>query len=130
MRDTSADVVTLIFKQLTNNNTRIQDFSSKESRMLILIEGLTSHSENVRLACIYFLTPTILENEHDLSYIFKLVDCRVAFINEYYNKIPCLLVLAILQILPDESKLVTYLHQKVMAKLTLMAVRPKAEQLD
>jgi len=63
--------------------------------MLILIEGLTSPSENVRLACIDFLSPTILENE-DLSYIFKLVDCRVAFINEYYNKIPCLLVLAIL----------------------------------
>jgi len=49
--------------------------------MLVLTEGITSPHQEVRLACIDFLRPTIMSKPDDLSYIFKLIDTRLAFTN-------------------------------------------------
>lgn len=60
LKDTNPDVCVLIFKQLRANNTEITAFDSKEARMLVITEGITSPHQDVRLACIEFLRPTIL----------------------------------------------------------------------
>jgi hypothetical protein len=52
-----------------------------------------------------------------------MIDAKLAFVNQYYNRMPCLLTLAILKILPDEMTLVNYLDTVVMAKLKNMAAR-------
>ena len=49
--------------------------------MLIIKEGLTDPNENVRLACIDFLKPSLND---DLSAIYKLIDCKIMFVKEYY----------------------------------------------
>lgn len=49
--------------------------------MLVIAEGLQSASDSVRSACIEFLTPSILEHVDDLSYIFRQINCKLAFTN-------------------------------------------------
>lgn len=80
--------------------------------MLIIKEGLTDPSPGVREACFEFLKPTMTilveeggnPNEEgselvqksvvidDLSYLFKLIDCRQMFIKEYYIQIPFIIM--------------------------------------
>ena len=52
LRDSNHDVCLLVFKQLIANKTDITAFSSKEARMLVITEGITSPNQDVRLACI------------------------------------------------------------------------------
>jgi hypothetical protein len=59
----------------------------------------------------------VLENQEDLSYLLTLVNCKLAFTNQYYHHVPCLVVLAILKILPDELKLAHYLKDVIFSKL-------------
>ena len=77
--------------------------------MLVLTEGITSPHQNVRIACIDFLRPTIMSRPDDYSYIFKLIDTRLAFTNQYFSRIPSVLVMAMLEILPTEMDLAHYL---------------------
>lgn len=70
LRDENDDVCCAIFKQLIDNQTRIENFSCDEAKMLVIAEGLQSGSDAVRTACIDFLTPSILENSDNLAYIF------------------------------------------------------------
>ena len=128
LRDVNKDVAVLVFKQLTGNDVTLADFPTAEARMLLLTEGLTSKDEEVRNACIEFLTPSVLRHSNDLAALFVLVDARLAFVNQYYNRMPCLLTLAILKILPDEMVLVNYLDTVVMAKLKNMAARAQREK--
>jgi|688.fasta_scaffold350232_1 hypothetical protein len=72
------------------------------------------------MACIEFLKPTILSKKEDLSYIFKLIDTRLAFTNQYFARIPSVLILAMLEILPSEMDLAHYL-QDVLLKLKRIA---------
>ena len=123
LRDVNNDVVVLVFNQLAGDHVTLADFPTAEARMLLLTEGLTSKEEAVRDACINFLTPTILKHRNDLAAVFSMVDAKLAFVNQYYNRMPCLLTLAILKILPDEMTLVNYLDTVVMAKLKNMATR-------
>ena len=109
IKDANPDVSVLVFRQLLANNTEITAFSSKEARMLVITEGITSPHQEVRLACIEFLKPTILAKPDDLSYIFKLIDTRLAFTNQYFARVPSLLIIAILEILPHEIDLAHYL---------------------
>jgi hypothetical protein len=123
LRDVNKDVVVLVFKQLTSNDVTLADFPTAEARMLLLTEGLTAKDEEARNACIEFLTPSVLKHSNDLAALFKMIDAKLAFVNQYYNRMPCLLTLAILKILPDEMTLVNYLDTVVMAKLKNMAAR-------
>jgi len=109
IKDANPEVSILVFKQLLATGTEITAFSSKEARMLVITEGITSPHKEVRLACIEFLKPTILSKPEDLSYIFKLIDTRLAFTNQYFARSPSLLILAILEILPNEIELAHFL---------------------
>lgn len=71
LRDENDDVCCAIFKQLIDNQTRIENFSCDEAKMLVIAEGLQSANDGVRSACIEFLTPSIIEHADDLSYIFR-----------------------------------------------------------
>jgi hypothetical protein len=42
IKDANPDVSVLVFKQLLATNTEITAFSSKEARMLVITEGITS----------------------------------------------------------------------------------------
>jgi len=109
LRDESPDVCTLIFNQLIASHTQLKDFPSPETRMLVLTEGLCNPNPMVRDACIEFLTPTILENQDNLAHVFSILNCKLAFTNQYFARIPCLLVIAIHKILPSEMQIAKYL---------------------
>lgn len=81
LKDANPEICVLIFRQLILNKTEITAFDSKEARTLFLAESITSPHQEVRLACIDFLRPTIMSKPDDLSYIFKLIDTRLAFTN-------------------------------------------------
>ena len=70
----------------------------------------------------------MLKHSNDLAALFQMVDAKLAFVNQYYNRMPCLLTLAILKILPDEMTLVNYLDTVVMTKLKNMATRAQRER--
>lgn len=55
-----------------------------------------------------------MDNVAELSYIFTQINCKLAFTNQYYHNVPCLLVLAIYMILENELILSKYLKEKVM----------------
>ncbi len=80
--------------------------------MLVLTEGFTSNEPLVREACIKFLTPTVNEfaEKNDIAGLFKLIETRLAFGNEYYGRIPGYLTLAILEILESDITLADYLQ--------------------
>jgi hypothetical protein len=42
LRDENDEVCCLIFRQLIENKTRIEQFSSEEARMFVVAEGLSS----------------------------------------------------------------------------------------
>lgn len=108
----------LIFKHLVDQNTRLENFSDNQSRMLILVEGLQSNNDAVREACIQFLSKSVTENSDDLSYLLTLVDCQLAFTDQYFTSVPSLLVIAILKIIQNEVALVEYLKDVVFKKLS------------
>jgi hypothetical protein len=114
LRDMSPEVVTLIFDQLTKSKTELKDFPTPEARMLVLTQGLTSPKDSVRNACAAFIAPTI---QDDFINIFKLINCKLTFENQYFSRLPYLLVLVTLQTIEDENQLVFYLRDNVMAKL-------------
>ena len=101
LRDVDLKIVEDIFNQMTSNKVSIKDFPTPEARMLVLTEGLTSHEPRVRDACIKFLSPTVLDcaQQHDIAGVLKLIEARLAFGNQYFGRMPALIVLAILEIL-------------------------------
>jgi hypothetical protein len=122
LKDTNPDICSLIFKQLIDSKTEITAFPSKEARMLVIAEGITSPHTEVRLACLEFLRPTILSKPDDLSYIFTLIDTKLAFTNQYFARIPSVLILAMFEILPLEMDVAHYLS-KILEKLKSIAAR-------
>ena len=98
--------------------------------MLLLTEGLTSKYPEVRLACQNFLAPTIKSyaNKNDLAGLLKLIEARLAFGNQYFGRIPGLLILAILEILDQDVTLCDYLDKVVMTKLRKLAHLPNRKK--
>jgi len=86
--------------------------------MIVLTEGLTAKDGQVREKFFQFLTPTITE---DLSHIFKLIDCKMTFQNQYFARLPYLIVIALLKILEDPVILAEYLRDAVMENLKNIA---------
>lgn len=95
----------------------MEHFRHEEMRMLVLAEGLQSQNDTVRDDCIEFLSKSVLARQDDLSYLLSLVNCKLAFTNQYYNTVPYLLVLAIIKVLPNETALPIYLRDVVYMKL-------------
>jgi hypothetical protein len=107
----------LIFKHLSQNEVTLEHFRHEEMRMLVLAEGLQSQNDTVRDDCIEFLSKSVLARQDDLSYLLSLVNCKLAFTNQYYNAVPYLIVLAIIKVLPNETALPIYLRDVVYTKL-------------
>ena len=61
LRDKEDEVRRQAYIKLTKCKIRIENFPSKEQRMLIIKEGLTDGNALVREACIEFLKPTLVE---------------------------------------------------------------------
>lgn len=129
LKDNNPAICELIFRQLIATKTEITAFPTKEARMLVITEGITSANQNVRLACIEFLRPTILSKPDDLSYIFKLIDTRLAFTNQYFARIPSVLILAMFEILPTEMDLAHFIGD-TLAKLRRIAQANLVEEED
>ena len=120
LRDVNGEVIVLVFSQLASEGVTIEDFPSAEARLLVLKEGLSSNDEQVREACIKFYSPTVLKYRDNLATLFEMIDARLAFINQYYTRVPCLVILAIFQILPDEMIILNYIEKVVFPKLYKM----------
>jgi hypothetical protein len=58
-----------------------------------------------------------------------LVNCKLAFTNQYYKTVPYLLVLAILKVLDDETLLPNYLRDVVYEKLKTQVDKVTLEEL-
>ena len=86
--------------------------------MIVLTEGLTANDEEVSEKFFQFLKPSIKTG--DLSHIFKLIDCKLTFQNNYFARLPYLIVVATLKILPDPALLAEYLRDHVMENLKLL----------
>ncbi len=92
--------------------------------MLLIKEGLTDPSELVRQACAEFLKRTMtVEKESqgsqenspqlidDLSHFFKIIDCKLMFVKEYYIQLPFIIMRYVLLLLGDDDlKLARYLE--------------------
>lgn len=78
LRDKHPDIRRLVFDKFCKHKVTLENFESKELKMLIIKEGLTDDNEIVRNACSRFLQVTINSEEHkeDLSQIFKMIDCN------------------------------------------------------
>ena len=83
--------------------------------MLIMKEGLTDPSEAVRFECIEFLKSLLYKAREgqeerapvmreDLSYIFKVIDCKMIFVKEYYIQLPFILLRFIFHCLGAEGE--------------------------
>jgi hypothetical protein len=79
LRDKNEGVCLQVWKQLIECGVKIEDFDSKEQRMLVLGEGLQHHDDQVREMCLKFLEPSVIQNKQDLSYLLGLCDLRIAF---------------------------------------------------
>ena len=93
LRDKDEEVRRMAFQKLHKCGIKLEEFPSLEQRMLIIKEGLTDPSEAVRVECIEFLKPLLFEKtegeneavlKEDLSQVFKLLDCKMIFVKEYY----------------------------------------------
>ena len=130
LRDVNGEVIVLVFSQLASEGVTIEDFPSAEARLLVLKEGLSSNDEQVREACIKFYSPTVLKYRDNLATLFEMIDARLAFINQYYTRVPCLVILAIFQILPDEMIILNYIEKVVFAKLYKMIPGEPKEDVE
>jgi len=92
--------------------------------MLIIKEGLTDPSQGVRDACTEFLKATMLLEEektfsliHDLSHLFKIIDCRQLFVKEYYVQLPFIIMRFIFSLAGEEDIEVARYLQGILTKL-------------
>ena len=108
----------------------IEDFPTAEARLLVLKEGLSSTHEAVREACIKFYSPTVHKYGDSLATLFEMIDARLAFINQYYARVPCLVILAIFRIVPDEMIILNYIEKVVFAKLLRMTPGEPKEDVE
>ena len=130
LRDVNKDVIILVFNQLTSEGVTIEDFKTAEARMLVLKQGLASDQEQVQEACISFFTPTVLKYQNSLASLLSIIDGKLSFVDQYYSRIPCLVILSIFRILEDEMAIVRYLEEVVFAKLNLMVPNRPKEDID
>ncbi len=127
--------------KLAKCKVTIESFQSKEQRMLIIKEGLTDSSIGVREACFEFLKQSMLEVEttvqdekgkvdssipeqevkysviSDLSYMFKLVDCKQMFIKEYYIQLPFILMRFIFHLVGENDVIVSSYLDRLLNNL-------------
>ena len=72
--------------------------------MMVLMAGLTSSDHGTRCNCMKFI-----ENELINFAVFDLIDCTLTFKDQYYAKLPYLIVLATLNVLNNDTDLSNYL---------------------
>ena len=89
--------------------------------MLIIKEGLTDQNPHVREACIDFLKASMTEQEgdtikmkEDLSYLFKIIDCKQMFIKEYYIQLPFIIMRLVFHMAGEEDLIVAKYLQKIL----------------
>lgn len=111
----------------------IESFPSREQRMLIIKEGLTDQSQGVREACMEFLRPSMTadgvdENGaekrvliSDLSYLFKLIDCKLLFVKEYYIQIPFIIMRFVFALAGESDLVVAQYLESLFTKLMASA---------
>lgn len=107
LRDKDQDIRKQAFIKLTKCNVTVEHFLGKEQRMLIIKEGLTDASEEVRGACIEFLRQSMMTEEQeviaDLSYLYKIIDCNQMFIREYFLQLPLVLMRYVFHIVGEND---------------------------
>ena len=85
----------------------VEHFLGKEQRMLIIKEGLTDASEEVRGACIEFLRQSMMTEEQeviaDLSYLYKIIDCNQMCIRDYFLQLPLVLMRYVVHIVGEND---------------------------
>lgn len=125
LRDKDDEVRRQAFIKLTRCKVTLEAFPSLEQRMLIVKEGLTDPSPAVREACSEFLKPSMVTAEgklaEDLSYLFKIIDCKLIFVKEYYVQLPFIIMRFLFELAgEDDLQISTYLER------TLALLRAKA----
>ena len=84
----------------------------------------------VKQACIDFLAPTVKEyaENNNIAGLLKLIEARKAFGNEYFGRIPGLLVITVLEVLEQDVTLIEYLEGVVVKKLRMLAGLPTSKK--
>lgn len=55
----------------------------------------------------------------DLSYLFKIIDCKQMFIKEYYIQLPFIIVRLIFHMAGEEDSIVARYLQKIVQQLKI-----------
>lgn len=134
LRDKDDEIRRQTYMKLARCKVGIESFPSREQRMLIIKEGLTDQSQGVREACMEFLRPSMTTVEgadengaekreliSDLSYLFKLIDCKLLFIKEYYIQIPFIIMRFVFALAGDSDLVVARYLESLLAKLRATA---------
>lgn len=153
LRDKDDEIRRQTYLKLARCKVTIESFPSKEQRMLIIKEGLTDQNAGVMEACFKFLRPTltqeILSEEpaaegeesaqqrvtlkliEDLSYLFKIIDCKQMFIKEYYIQLPFIIMRFIFSVASEDDTLVSKYMESIVYRLRAMAslVERDAEEM-
>ena len=109
--------------------------------MLIIKEGLTDQNAGVRDACIEFLKPSMMSTgesqqevkddgaegsamnkpslhlNEDLSYLFRIIDCKQMFIKEYYIQLPFIIMRFVFHLAGNNDLCVARYLESLLTKL-------------